>query len=195
MNNIRYKSFIVNRDNSHGILKIKLTSRTGDKRSYYIRTNLDGRFMSGFPDITDEICRNVSPMLPGKTQREVIVGFAEGSLILAYVLAKIRGSNFACSTKTQRSDFKTVIEFAEEHRSNIPSHYLYSLQKKDEIIIIEDEISTGKTIINAFNQLIKHNFHIKAVASIIEITNFEGRKKIKKATGIDLTSLTSITLT
>ncbi len=194
MNNIRYKSFIVNRDNSHGILKIKLTPRTGDKRSYYIRANFDGRFTSGFPDIADEICRNISPILPKKTQREVIIGFAEGSLILAYVLAKIRGSNFACSTKTQRSDLKSVIEFAEEHRSFIPSHYLYSLRKNDEVIIFEDEISTGKTVINAYEQLRKYGFSIKAIASIVEITNFDGRKKIKDSTNLDLVSLTSITL-
>ncbi len=180
MNNIRYKSFTINRDNSHGLLQITLTPRIGDKRSYYIRANLDGRFTSGFPNITDEICKNVNSILPPKTEREVIVGFAEGSLILAYVLAKIRGSNFACSTKTQRSDLKSVIEFAEEHRSFIPSHYLYSLRKKDEVIIFEDEISTGKTVINAYKQLKKYGFSVKAIASVIEITNFDGRRKIRR---------------
>jgi len=194
MNNIVYKSFIINRDDSHGLLQIKLAQRAGDKRSYYIRANLDGRFVHGVPDITDKICSSISLLLPKKTKNEVIVGFAEGSIILAYNLAKIRNSSFVCSTKTQRSDFKTVIEFAEEHRSHIPSHYLYSLQKNDEIIIIEDEISTGKTVINAFNQLVNFGFSVKAIASIIEITNFKGRKKIKEATGIDLTTLTSITL-
>lgn len=32
------------------------------------------------------------------------------------------------------------------------------------------------------------------IASVIEITNFKGRKKIKEATKINLISLTSITL-
>ncbi len=194
MSNIKYKSFIINRDNSNGLLQIALTPRIGDKRSYYIRTNLDGRFTSGFPDIIDKICKSINSVLPQKTKHEVIVGFAEGSLILAYVLAKIRGSHFACSTKTQRSDLKSVIEFTEEHRSFIPSHYLYSLRKKDEVIIFEDEISTGKTVINAYRQLKKYGFSVKAIASIIEITNFEGRKKIKETTNLNLVTLTSITL-
>lgn len=194
MNNIVYKSFTINRDDSHGLLQIKLAQRVGDNRSYYIRANLDGRFAHGAPVITGKICSSISALLPKKTKNEVIVGFAEGSLILAYDLARIRNSRFACSTKTQRSGFKTVIEFAEEHRSQIPSHYLYSLQKNDEIIIIEDEISTGKTIINAYNQLMNFGFKMAAIASVIEITNFKGREKIKEATGINLTSLTSISL-
>lgn len=194
MNKQIYKSYFINHDNSHGLLDIKLAQRFGDKRSYYIRANLDGRFVHGIPDLTEKISSSINVLLPKKTNHEVVVGFAEGSIILAYALAKIRNSNFICSTKTQRSDFKTVVEFAEEHRSHIPSHYLYSLQKKDQIIIVEDEISTGKTVINAFNQLMKRGFHVQAIASIIEITNFEGRKKIKKATGLDLVALTSIAL-
>lgn len=194
MNNIAYKSFTINRDDSHGLLQIKLAPRVGDKRSYYIRANLDGRFIHGIPDITNRICSNISTLLPKKVKNEVIVGFAEGGIILAYNLAKIRDSSFVCSTKTQRSDFKIVIEFAEEHRSYIPAHYLYSLQKNDGIIIIEDEISTGKTVINAYKELTKFGFKVKAIAAVIEITNFEGRKKIKKATSINLVALTSITL-
>jgi len=194
MNNTTYKSFTINCDDSNGLLQIKLAPRVGDKRSYYIRANLDGRFVHGIPDITNRICVYISRLLPKKVNNEVIIGFAEGSIILAYNLAKIRGSNFVCSTKTQRSDFETVIEFSEEHRSFIPSHYLYSLQKNDIIIIIEDEISTGKTVINAYKQLTKFGFKVKAIASIIEITNFKGRNKIKKATSIDLVALTSITL-
>lgn len=194
MNKTIYKSFTINRDDSHGLLQIKLAPRVGDKRSYYIRANLDGRFIHGSPDVTNKICSKISKLLPKKIKKEVIVGFAEGSIILAYNLAKIRDSSFVCSTKTQRSDFKMVIEFAEEHRSYIPSHYLYSLQKNDEIIIVEDEISTGKTVINAYKQLIKFGFKVKAIATIIEITNFEGRKKIKEVTSINLVALSSITL-
>ncbi|MCL4416845.1 MAG: phosphoribosyltransferase domain-containing protein [Actinobacteria bacterium] len=185
---------MINKDKSKGLLKIALSPRVGDKRSYYIRTNLDGRFFLGDPKIINEICQEIHFLLPKKTDKEIILGLAEGSLIIGFALARIRFSSFSCSTKTQRSDFKKSITFEEGHRNNMPSHYLYSLKRNDEVIILEDEISTGNTMINVCRELNKNKIKVKAIVSIVEILNFKGREKIKEKTGLDLISLTSIVL-
>ncbi len=181
-------------DKTGGLLKLIIARRIGDARNYYVRNNLDGRFVKGDIHALQKVVNELNKNLPNPTPGETIVGFAEGSLILASMLALIRKTNFVCSTKTQKSNKKNEIKFFEEHRRTLSAHYIYALEKRDKVILFEDEISTGKTIINAFQTLKKIGINIVAIITVTEVLNFSGRENINRETGLDLQSLCKIRL-
>lgn len=181
-------------DKTEGLLKLMIADRKGDSRNYYVRNNLDGRFVKGDIHAIHKVVTLLNKNLPPPSLEETILGFAEGSLVLASMLALIRKTTFVCSTKTQKSNITNEIKFLEEHRSALAAHYIYALEKRDKVILFEDEISTGKTIINAYQTLKKMGIDIIAIITVTEVLNFSGREIIKRDTGLDLLSLCKIRL-
>lgn len=181
-------------DNSGKLLKIKLAKREDGARSYYIINNLDGRFVKSNSRTLHRIISNLNKMLPVSKPNEIIFGFTEGSILLTAALASSRKSNFVCSTRSRRLDIENEIVFIEEHRDKTPTHFIYALEKGNQVILIEDEISTGKTVLNAYKVFKKYGIKIIAVTTLVEILNFQPRQVIKKVTGLDLFSVCKIKL-
>lgn len=134
--------------------------------------------------------KKLSPALPG----ESVMGFAEGSTILAWLLAFVRETNFVTSTKSQRSDYLSPIIFSEEHRLTDPTHFVYPIMPGDKVLMVEDEISTGRTILNAYSTLYEFGVDVVGIAAIVEIMNFYGKDIILKETGLSVVSATKIEL-
>ncbi len=63
-------------------------------------------------------------------------------------------------------------------------YYIYGVEAGDRVLIIDDAISTGGTMIPIINELRKMQVEIKAVASVISKENYSGREIIEKETGI-----------
>lgn len=190
----QFNGYKIIKDKTNGLLKVVLAPRTGDQRSYYIRNNLDGRFSKGEPSAAQEVIRAITEELPPVDEREVILGFAEGSTLLAWLLAQARGSLFVSSTKSQRSDYLQKIEFSEDHRNTASTHFVYPLEKRDKVIMLEDEISTGHTILNAYRSLAEFGIQVVRIAVVIEILNFNARENLLQETGIELVSACQIIL-
>lgn len=190
----QYSGYTVIKDQTSGLLKVILAPRQGDHRSYYLRNNLDGRFSKGEPSAAAKVVDGIVQQLPPVDEREVILGFAEGSTLLAWLLAQARGSLFVSSTKSQRSDYLQKVEFTEDHRSVGTIHYVYPLEKRDRVIMLEDEISTAKTILNAYKALADFGVQVIGIAAVVEIMNFGAREKIKQETDLDLISVYQIIL-
>ena len=191
---IQYTGFRVERDDSGGSVALTLASRENDGRSYYLRNDLDGRFTPADPQRLARVSTKLAELLPPKTDNEIALGFAEGGLILAASLAGARGSRFACSTKTQRNSTGPVIEFVEGHRNDKPAHFVYALQPGAEVVIVEDEISTGDTVLSAYASLTAADITVTGIASVAEILNFGGRERIFEGTGLPLSSLITLEL-
>ncbi len=133
-----------------------------------------------------------SPQPPN--EREIVLGFAEGSTLLAWLLAHARGSLFVSSTKSQKSEYLQRVEFTEDHRSTASTHYVYPLEQSDKVIMLEDEISTANTILNAYQALIDFGVQVVGIAAVVEIMNFGARERLKSETSLDLVSACKIML-
>jgi adenine/guanine phosphoribosyltransferase-like PRPP-binding protein len=190
----QYSGYTIVKDQTSGLLKVILAPRQGDHRSYYLRNNLDGRFSKGEPSAAVQVIDAIAKQLPPVDEREVILGFAEGSTLLAWLLAQARGSLFVSSTKSQRSDYLQKVEFTEDHRAVGTIHYVYPLEKRDQVIMLEDEISTANTIMNAYRALIDFGVQVVGIAAVVEIMNFGAREKIKNETDLELISVCQILL-
>jgi adenine/guanine phosphoribosyltransferase-like PRPP-binding protein len=72
--------------------------------------------------------------------------------------------------------------------------YLSGINKNDRVIIIDDIISTGGTMIGIIKTLEKIGAKIVEVLVLAEKIEYNGIEKVKKATGVDVRSLIQLSI-
>ena len=92
---------------------------------------------------------------------DYIVGFAEGGLIPGYAISEAVNIPFIGSYRV-RLRLSHEIHFI-EHHSERASHFIYGLKPGDSVILIEDEITTGRTLMNVIVQLKERNISIRDI--------------------------------
>lgn len=92
-------------------------------------------------------------------KKTLFIGFCETATGLAQsVFRNFEGdASYIHTTRENIPDIEPVLEFHEEH-SHAKNHKIYALDEKviknaEKIILVDDEITTGKTIINIINQI------------------------------------------
>ncbi len=113
-----------------------------------------------------------------------VIGFAEtATAIGAYIADNLPNINvYYIHTTREQSNEPTIIDFKEEHSHATEQRLcgdLQEMKKCDRILFVDDEISTGKTIINAIRELesIYPNHWLYSVASFLNLQDKENRKK------------------
>lgn len=127
--------------------------------------------------------------------RVLVIGFAETATAIGQSVANRLGEKCVYRTQTTRckvENAKMLVEFSEEH-SHATEQYLYgdweTIPDFDYILFVEDEISTGKTIMNFIHNLNSIKPNVKfGVASICNWQTEENRR-VFKSMGIDIFAL------
>jgi adenine/guanine phosphoribosyltransferase-like PRPP-binding protein len=91
----------------------------------------------------------------GRGERVLVVGFAEtATAVGAAVAAEVAGSVYCHTTRERMGGRKPAVEFLEEH-SHATDHALHvdGLYDFDRIILVDDEITTGRTVSNFIRAL------------------------------------------
>ena len=169
------------------------------KREYLFVNKYQGKHIpvspyyitSLFDSFVAEVKANIKP-----SEKVIVVGFAETATGIAeYLTYKLSLDKEYKNTvvhhlQTSRenySDCPKLFTFDEEH-SHAVNQYLYSknfLPKYDKVLFVEDEITTGNTILNFINEFKKINPDCNyAVSSILNWQNGCNRKTFD-AQGID----------
>ncbi|WIF95267.1 phosphoribosyltransferase family protein [Caminicella sporogenes] len=121
--------------------------------------------------------------LPEKT---LFIGFAETATALGHsVFASFEGNGYYIHTTREIiDDFDNIIKFEEEH-SHATSHRVYPLdfsffKSNCPIVFVDDEITTGKTILNIIKSIHKDyprkNYY---VVTILDWRSDEDKKRFK----------------
>ena len=142
-----------------------------DKRKLKIIHPFDGR---GYP-LDIDLWVQESKKLGDQLKRinfDYIVGFAEAGIISALGVANILKKPFVGSYRVKLKE-GGEITFLEPH-STRANHYLYGLKKGDKVIIVEDEITSGDTILNAIRSLNKNGILVMGIAAFI----INGKKRM-----------------
>lgn len=118
-----------------------------------------------------------SPFIDEDTN-PVIIGFAETATALGHAFFQsFKKADFFHTTREQLKDKEPVITFEEEH-SHATSHRCYVdkslLDNKREIILVDDEITTGKTAINIIRSI--HNRFPRKVYTVVSILDWRSEK-------------------
>lgn len=142
-----------------------------------------------FDELYEEITKKIT-----NTERILVVGFAETATGIAQRIThksileegKWKSLNIVYHLQTTREDIDTnkeTIKFDEEHSHAVTQKLFYGSDVPiyDRVLFIEDEITTGNTILNFIEQFRKLNPGAKyAVASILNWQNEENSKRYEK---------------
>ena len=129
-----------------------------------------------------------------KDEKVVIVGFAETATAIGETMATLMyyatelPVEFVAYMQTSREEYdcKKLFDFSEEH-SHAVNQYLYCKEEMpefDRVIFIEDEITTGKTILNFISEFSKIN--PKCKYSVASILNWQNKESVKTYKDMDI---------
>lgn len=188
-----YKEVSIIDDGSNGKISLSALSRHGDTRKTKIKNNFTGLLESADSLLLSELCEKLNDKLQLHTDDATIVGMYKSGIIVAGFLALHRGARFNWSTPDKIGEYQDAICYMEDHRED-KAHYLYGLKSTDRVIVVEDEITSGKGVVGLTVKLREHGIEVVSICSILETVNFGGRNYIKSETGIDLVSLAKVEL-
>lgn len=129
-----------------------------------------------------------------------IIGFAETATALGHAVFSSFANNarYVHTTREQVCELSPLIAFEEEH-SHATSHRIYTTDPSffddtSDIILVDDEITTGKTAINTIRSLKEHYPHKMSftVISILDWRTAEHRERyleLEKELGIEIHSV------
>lgn len=129
-----------------------------------------------------------------KTDKVVVVGFAEtATAIGAYISSHLENCVYHLQTTRENcASAKRLIEFSEEH-SHATEQYLYGdldrIPEFNYILFVEDEISTGKTILNFISEFKKIKNDVKF--GVVSVCNWQSKenRELYKTNGIQTFNL------
>ncbi len=144
-------------------------SRANKKRGFIFISKVLGKYSPCPPDTIAWAQQQLAAALRPQIQVDkptVVIGFAETATGLGFGVYERLGLNNSLYIHTTRYQLAQdlLVAFQEEH-SHAPAHYLYQprdptlrarLAQAEQVVLIDDEFSTGKTLQNIVAQLQQH---------------------------------------
>ena len=186
----KHVGFYVNlTDNENGSIDKVITVEhrsNNPKRDFLFVNRVQGKHIPCNPNDAVEIFNKLSNVVTSGIPKEakvLVIGFAETATAIGSAVAYALGNRCVYRTQTTRcivDGESKLIEFEEEH-SHATQQYLYgkweNIPKFDYILFVEDEISTGKTILNFIDKLSEKFQNMKfGVASICNWQSDKNKK-------------------
>lgn len=166
MNEIELKTGTLKIDKTHEVdFFTGFSSRINKKRGFLFVSKVLGKHIPVKPTIMKDIYNELAEKVKKELNNEptIFLGFAETATALGngvYEKANLENSFYIHTTRYNLSKNR-LVEFKEEH-SHAPSHILYDLEDESikklfetatNMVLIDDEITTGKTLKNIVAQL------------------------------------------
>lgn len=162
-----------------GLLLVSVLFVENNKTSFLINyiKNQDGN---------EEEIKEAMKLTYKTKERIVILGFAETATALGMaVAASIENSYYITTTREDIKDIKSIFNFEEEH-SHATTHRCFlinhnKLNEANRVILVDDEITTGKSMLNIIKELIKvTNVRKYTILSILDLRNIKYRNLYKE---------------
>lgn len=160
------------------------------KRDFLFVNRFQGKHVPVNPNLVIQLFSELAKQVIDNTsldEKVVIIGFAETATAIGnYIASKLPNCIYYMQTTREREMIlnKNLLEFKEEHSHAQEQLLCLStdiFRQCDRIIFVEDEISTGNTILNFINALKKMgvvtNF---SVASILNWQNDKWKEEFRK---------------
>lgn len=157
-------------------------SRHNKKRGFIFVSKVLGKHYPVKPAVMEKVYRQLAVLISEKldtTRPTMVIGFAETATALGYgVYQQLNLSQaFYIHTTRYRLKHPVWLNFEEEH-CHAPTHLLYEVvdeklktlrDKVEQVVLVDDEFSTGRTLQNLVSQLQKKlsNAHTFMGASLL----------------------------
>jgi adenine/guanine phosphoribosyltransferase-like PRPP-binding protein len=99
---------------------------------------------------------------------DYVLGFPEGGSIPAYAFGRALDRPVLLASRLQL-DVADAILFEEPHARTGTTQYVYGLGPGDRVVIVEDELTSGRTTVNAARALRKADVSIDEVVTLFAI--------------------------
>lgn len=165
---------------------VKLAKReNNNKRGFLIVNPYLGKHVPMSPSYIFNMFDDVASLIPYGMipERTLVIGFAETATALGIHYTIKNNTYFIQTTREKVPFIKTCLYFSEEH-SHATEQYIVKdcvdkiIDKIDRIIFIDDEITTGNTVLNAIkaiNNSYKKEFKYDVI-SVLNSMNSEQKK-------------------
>lgn len=173
------------------------------KRSYLLIDPLQAKHIPVSPakalEMMDTLGKKIAAIVP---ETRLVIGFAETATAIGAAAAHAISSEcvYINTTREKIASVKNWVEFREEHSHAAEQKLATDCLEKyisstDTVVFVDDELSTGKTLINIVKQLSDH-FPIIAekriiIATVINRLTDENRERLRE-NGIECVSLIDI---
>ena len=161
------------------------------KRGYLIVNPTQGKHIPVSPSVSLSVFSDLAKKIEGKYENERIlfIGFAETATAIGAQVAVTTGMPYIQTTREIIPDVEYIF-FSEEHSHATEQKLVKTdldsvIENIDRIIFVEDEVSTGKTILNIINMLQKI-YEKKFRFSVMSILNGMTPEDMEKYSGIDI---------
>ena len=159
-------------------------ARNNSKRGFLFLSKVLGKHYPSCPckmkELHDSLARNIKPKLQkGST---VVIGFSETATALGYGVYEALGieNSYYQHTTRHKINYPLFLKFSESH-SHASSHFLYYpdnpkhqqiLRDVANIVFVDDEYTTGNTLLNIINAFREKDLTPNFIAtSILDWTN------------------------
>lgn len=156
------------------------------KRDFLFVNSLQGKHLHVEPSKTftlfEELVKEIKKSIP-ISEKIVVIGFAETATAIGHFIASSLPNciYYMQTTREPIPNAKSLLDFKEEH-SHATEQFLYgsveNLMNCDRIIFVDDEISTGNTVLNFIREIESVGIHTKyGVATLLNWQNDEWANK------------------
>lgn len=160
------------------------------KRDFIFVNRIQGKHVPARPQEILHLFENLRVTITkdnrwDKKEKVCVIGFAETATAISHYIAdNIPNKDcYYLQTTREKSDEPLLVEFKEEH-SHATEQALYGdlqkLKNCDRILFIDDELSTGKTILNFIEELDKIGNFKYSVASFLNLQSKENQRKFEE---------------
>lgn len=163
-----------------------------DSRPYKVLMNVagDSADFAITPHQLKASAKQISGMLtPAEASPDYVIGFAPGGIAIAVAVALELNLPAVIAYKT-RLALPHELTWIEPHCFT-NTFYLYGITVGMSVLLIDDEVDSGNTLVNAANALTKVGAKVCGVASAVEVTHDGssfGRERLQ-AIGLELRAL------
>ena len=172
------------------------------KRTYLIVNKKQAKYLPSKPSETFAMTKALAKKMwqsGVKDENTLVIGFAETATALGRLIADHFSQAFYLTT-TREEIIGKCIEFKEEHsyvvEQRIAIEALSKAHSFNQVVFIDDEFTTGRTLRNLAQALLKEIPSLrnskKFAVTVIDRTNEENKAKLKEL-GIEIISLLSFT--
>ncbi len=160
--------------------KIQLIKRIYSvDRRYHVISPYTGRLLPVKPIELQQRARELAAKLD-IDEVHYIVGFPQQGLIPGYAIALETGLPFIAAQKARLENQDTEIVFLEPHQEKKYQRlYMYGVEPGSTVIIVDDEICTGRTFCNAICAFKEKDIKVKDIGTFI----FSGSDETLKTLG------------
>lgn len=166
---------------------VGLAVRRNPRRAQLLVSSVLGKHVPTDPRlVTDAGLRLGAKARAAATGDAVVLGYAETATALGHLVADALGAPYLHSTRRVVDGIESVADFFEEH-SHATAHRLLPadpafLARAETLVLVDDEVITGKTVVNTIRALHKkfpHKHYV--VAALVDLRSEADRGRMERS--------------